>query len=355
MLKCPKCGKDLPDPDAPCACGLIYSKYEARQKRLDQGIPDPTPPSVARLISSDPDAWTRRGAFLFAGFLLIGFLWPIYSSFFLFDSSVLVWPWTITNQEKNLLEVMGTATPSDHEYMTLWVLLPLCAGVSAIILGLIPWLMVRCVGMFLTGAALLIAMLIFLFTESEILSLVYIARTWGGGAMVFAAILVSGLIAASNHLRKFHKDSLFIRIISGIASLIFGAFGVLGVIYIFSGGDGIWSIWSMALLYLAMLIYSLFGMYSAFKKSPSDTLLFLISFMTRIILCWAFLACLIGQLTANDPYIIEVIGAGGNFANIFMSEIKWFLINFGGAFMMIMGLAGILDLFLLRANKKETV
>jgi uncharacterized membrane protein len=292
------------------------------------------------------DLWTQQGIKTFAYLLIGGFVLPLFKHSMLFSSSVLVWPWNIMGLGIDEQKAAAMATVSLPEYMLVWGLLPLGVSIGLLIGRQFMPLRSLTAALFLAGIASLTLMLVVFYEEAEILGLMFTPPTAGAGIMVLLAVVAGALVAGANHLRKRFSVAMPIRILLGIGG---GIMVVLMALQLFAASSG-WAAWSMMALYLLMMGYGVLGLLSAFRPEPEDALLQRISFVARVILWWAPVACLIAQNWLTDPYTDLVTSAGGGFFNIFVSVTKCFLIYYGFSFLMALGFTAYLEQSMLKTQ-----
>jgi hypothetical protein len=200
--------------------------------------------------------------------------------------------------------------------------------------------------LFLLGIISLTLMLAVFHEEAEVLGLMFTPPTLGAGIMILLAVVAGASVAVANRLRKRFPEIMPIRVLSGIGG---GMIVALMALQLFASSGG-WAGWSMMLLYVLMLGYGLLGLLSAFRPEPEDALLQRISFVARVVLWWAPVACLIAQNWLTDPYVDIVISSGGGFINIFVSLAKCFLLYYGFAFLMALGFAAYLEQSIIKSQ-----
>jgi len=269
---------------------------------------------------------------------------PLFKHSMLFGSSVLVWPWNIMGLGIDEQKAAAIATVSFPEHMLIWGLLPLGVAIALLSGRLFLSLRSLTATLFLTGAASLTLLLTVFYEEAEILGLMFTPPTAGAGIMILLVVIAGALVAGSNHLRKRFSAARPLRILSGIGG---GIMIALMGLQLFASSGG-WAAWSMMLLYVLMIGYGILGLLGAFRPDPEEALLQRTSFVARVVLWCAPLACLIAQNWLSDPYTDLVTAGGGGFINIFVSLAKCFLLYYGFSFLMALGFTAYLEQSLLK-------
>jgi hypothetical protein len=125
------------------------------------------------------------------------------------------------------------------------------------------------------------------------------------------------------------------------------------VVLVVVSGEGPWLAWSMILLYLLLGGQASFALYSAVAREVSEAVTTTSSRLTRFIIAWSLPAVMIAQETTSDPYLQYVVEAGGGSIPTLLSVIKGFLMYFGGAYLMTLGLAGSMTILLARRIEEK--
>ncbi len=293
------------------------------------------------------DRWTRQGAYLFSTMLLAGFCVPLLKPSMLFGSSVIMWPWQIMGFGLHEPATVAAAATVSNGKSILWGLLPLVSGGITLINARQHNLTLRLVCMLATGAAMLVLLMVIYIREAEILGLIFVPPTAAGGFLMLIVIVAGALIASANHLGKTYENNTFIKLLSGIGGFFLAA---LLSIQLVAAGNA-WRNWSMIMLYAAMIFFGLSGIKASLKGVFSDSHTSFMSFTLRAILVWAPVACLIAQKWSSDDFGTYVIGAGGGLPHIVSSVLKCFLIYYGSAFLMGMGLCALIELRLMNKGR----
>jgi len=295
----------------------------------------------------DLKVWLRKGAFLLGLMLIGGFLMPLLKWSVLFDSSVAVWPWQVMGIGVDSAKTAGAmGTLSDGQYAWIWGMLPLISGCAVLIGGgrLNPYGLA--IVMISIGISMMVLLLVVFFEEAEILGWMFVPPTAGGGVMMLIIILSGISVAAANHLQKAYDNNGFIRMLSGVGGLLLAAGMVLQIL----AADDAWKGWSMILVYLFMILYGIMGITGAILAEPGEAKTSITSALLRVILWWTPFACLIAQKWSSSEFVSYVVGGGGGIPQLVTSVVKGFLIYYGSAFLMALGLCALFELELI--NKK---
>jgi hypothetical protein len=300
-------------------------------------------------ILDDCAIWIDRSGRWASVLLLLGFVWPLYKTSLLAADSLLIWPWSLLGSPDSPIMAAALATPSGKETFLPWALVALGAGMATGLLRYAPALLVRAALMTGVGSVALLLLLVVYYQEAEILGLAFTPPTRGAGVVLFAFLLSAALVVVSNRLRKVYAASTALRTLAGIGGLLMGLLVVLAVV----GGEGPWTAWSMILLYLLLGGQASLSLYSALTREVSETVTTMSSRLTRFIIGWSPLAVVIAQETTNDPYLQYVVEAGGGSLNTLLSVSKGFLMYFGSAYLMTLGLAGVMTILLARRIEEK--
>lgn len=353
LAACPKCGQNHTQGQLECShCGVVFAKWHKKKEQEQQAALQTNQSNDAPVESDydweldEIDLWTQQRIKSFAYLLIAGFVLPLFKHSMLFGSSVLVWPWNIMGLGIDEKKAVAMATVAFPEHMLAWGLLPLGVAIALLSGRLLMPLGSLTAALFLAGITSLTLMLTVFYEEAEILGLMFTPPTAGAGIMILLVVVAGALVAGSNHLRKRFSAALPIRVLSGLGG---GIMVALMGLQLFASSGG-WAAWSMMLLYLLMIGYGVLGLLSAFRPEPEDALLQRISFVARVILWWAPVACLIAQNWLTDPYTDLVTSAGGGFLNIFVSVTKCFLIYYGFSFLMALGFTAYLEQSMLKTQ-----
>lgn len=334
---CPKCGQSRTQDQLECShCGIIFAKWYKKKELEEQArqIKDAPPvESDDEWELDEIDLWVQQRLKLFAYLLIGGFALPLLKHSIVFGSSVLVWPWNMMGLGIEAEKAAAMATVSLPEYMAVWTLLPLCVAIGLLSGRLFMSLRSLTALVFLAGIASLTLMLVAFYEEAEILGLMFTPPTAGAGIMILLTAVAGALVSGANHLRKRFSEAMPIRVLSAIGG---GLIVAAMVLQLFASSGG-WAAWSMIMLYLLMICYGVLGLLSGFRSEPEYAFLQRISFVARVVLWWAPIACLIAQNWLTDPYTDFVIGGGGGFINVFISVAKCFLLYYGFGLLMAMG------------------
>ncbi|MDP1772564.1 MAG: hypothetical protein Q8L15_09800 [Methylobacter sp.] len=351
LATCPKCGQSHAQGQLECShCGVVFAKWHKKKKQEEQAILQAKQNKDAPVEFDydweldELDLWTQQKIKSFTYLLIAGFVLPLFKHSMLFGSSELVWPWNIMGLGIDEQKAAAMATASLPEHMLAWGLLPLGVSIALLSGRLFMPLRSLTATLFLAGATALTLMLTVFYEEAEILGLMFTPPTAGAGIMILLAVVAGALVAGSNHLRKRFSAALPIRVLSGVGGGMMVA--LMGLQLLASSGG--WATWSMMLLYLLMISYGVLGLLSAFRPEPEDALLQRTSFVARVVLWWAPVACLIAQNWLTDPYTDLVTGGGGGFINIFVSLAKCFSLYYGFSFLMALGFTAYLEQSMLK-------
>jgi hypothetical protein len=355
-MECPRCHQSQPEGQTACsACGVIFAKWEEHQRRLAQRQTPTTPAqdtgsgSFAEQILKDCEIWLDRSGRWASALLLLGFVWPLYKTSLLAADSLVIWPWSLFGAPASPIMAAALATPSGKETFLPWALVALGAGLVAGLLRYAPALSVRAALMASVGSAALLLLLVVYYQEAEILGLAFTPPTRGAGAVLFTFLLSAAFLVVSNRLRKVYTTLTALRIMAGISGLLVGLLVGLAMV----GGEGPWTAWSMILLYLLLGGQASLSLYSALTREVSETVTTMSSRLTRFIIGWSPLAVVIAQETTSDPYLQYVVEAGGGSLHTLLSASKGFFMYFGGAYLMTLGLAGIMTVLLARRIEEK--
>jgi hypothetical protein len=217
------------------------------------------------------------------------------------------------------------------------------------LLHYLPALSIRVALMTGAGSVALLLLLVVYYQEAEILGLAFTPPTRGAGVVLFAFLLSAALVVVSNRLRKIYAASALLRATAGIGGLVVGLLLALVAV----GGEGPWIAWPMLLLYLLLGGQACLALYSALTREVSETVTMTSSRLTRVIIGWSPLAVVTAQATTSDPHLQYVVGAGGGSLNILLSVIKGFLMYFGSAYLMTVGVAGLTTILSLDYKKTD--
>lgn len=294
-------------------------------------------PALAEL-----DHWSRPKATAYALMLLVGFTWPLLRHSIVFGSEVLLWPWQQMGFDLAPQSAAAIATASAGSQKLLWVLAPLLAGVAALLLNRRPIGRGRFAGMTFAGGGALTLLLAALAEEGEVLGLVLVPPTMGGGLIALAAVLAASLVVSSNRVRKFHCEGCLPRILSGVGGIVLLAAALLAFL-----GDA-WQGWSIQVLYLLMAALGAFGLKAGLTAEPSQGGLALTGKTGKALCYWFPLAGLFTQSAQGNSYVDFVVSGGGGFVNHLFSVAKLCLVYGGAALLMTLGLAGLLQLLQLQ-------
>jgi hypothetical protein len=350
-MECPRCHQSQPEGRAGCsACGVIFAKWEEHQRRFaaqptqTTHPPDTVSLSLVEQVTKDCEIWLDHSGRWASVLLLLGFAWPLYKTSLLATRSLVIWPWSLLGSPDSPLMAAALATPSGQETFLPWALVALGAGMIAGLLRYVPALSVRVALMTGVGSIALVLLLVVYYREAEILGLAFTPPTRGAGVVLFTFLLSTALVVVSNRLRKVYVTSTALRIMAGIGGLLVGLLLILAVV----GGEGPWTAWSMILLYLLLGGQASLSLYSAVTPEVGETVTTTSSRLTRFIIGWSPLAVVIAQVTTSDPYLQYVIEGGGGCLNTLLAVSKGFLMYFGSAYLMTLGLAGIMTILLAR-------
>ncbi|MCP4717153.1 MAG: hypothetical protein GY868_18675, partial [Deltaproteobacteria bacterium] len=331
-------------------CGLLFAKWTKRQQKLDETARQMKPDEVSEVPPLETvDAWTERGGRICAGMLLAGFFLPLLKYSMLYGKTKLVLPWHIMGVGMDAEKAAAMATLSGGGNMVVWTLLPLVAGVVGMVACTRLSFHWRVIALLAAGAALLVMLEAVFIREAEILGIMFIAPTVGGGVVSCAAICAGAAVAIANHLRKMFPEHLPARIMSGSGGLVIGALSCLAL---FAGEDA-WKYWTVKIVCVSLMGYGALGVISAVQRDPAPTLLKTISYAARAILVWIPFACLFAQTYGAGAFVDYVISSGGGFVQNLLAMLKCFCLFYGSAFMMAFGGAGLLEEMLVKKGSKS--
>jgi len=314
--------------------------------RLAPRPAEPAPPSAStapfyiasRSSSSakEQDEWSARFSLIFALLLLAGFAWPLLKRSILFGSDQLIWPWQLMGFGMDAAKAASMGTFSIPGNLGSWALVPFTAALLTLIIRSCLSGLRRSLGLLVVGAVSTTLLLTVFLKEAELYGLVMIPPTVAGGILVLLTVSSGALLAATNHVRKGLPAGRLLRALSGVGGVVVLLAGLLAV----AGSD--WKGWAVYPLYGLMLLVGGLGLVNALKAEPGEGELNLVSLSIRALLAWAPVAAVVTQRYSDNAFVQYVMSADSGTANLAMSAIKCFAIYYGCAFLMALGLAGLI-------------
>lgn len=96
----------------------------------------------------------------------------------------------------------------------------------------------------------------------------------------------------------------------------------------------------MWVLYGLLLIYALLAAARLFGEAPEVVSINRLSILGRLLAAWSVIAVILAQSTIQDGFSVYVLQGGGSTASAVFATGKAFLILFGSALAMTIGIAG---------------
>lgn len=340
-MNCPKCGHARQGGEAMCSgCGIYFAKWEARQRQLAEVATalearEEAPPDDTDATRGDwSRMWARRAAML----LIAGFLMPLYKGSVLAGQSYIVWPWQLAGFVDQPGIAMALGTYSEGAYPALWVLLPLATALLVLGLGRQGKSAAWSVTYMLSGLGSLLLLLIVFFKEAERLGLVFTPPSTGAGVITAVIITAGALIAAANHASRMRSDALKPARWAGAGGIV-----LLVLVSLLFAGSGAWVAWPMLVLYGLMLVYALLAAARLFGSAPGGDSIDRLGKLARVLAGLSVIAIIMAQSLDPAPFSIYVIQGGGSTVGTVIASIKGFLIYFGSALVIAVGMAGWLE------------
>lgn len=340
-MNCPKCGHPRQGDEAMCSgCGIYFAKWEARQRQLEELAAtleaQKASPDDAGTVDGDwSRTWARRAAFL----LMAGFLMPLYKSSMVAGQSYIVWPWQLAGFTDHPGIAMALGTASEGTNPVLWVLLPLATALLVLILGRAGKSGTAMATNVALGLGSLALLLIVFFKESQRFGLAFTPPSAGAGIIVTIAIAAGALIAAANHASRMAPDVLKPARWAGAGGVILLC---LTSLFMFAG-SGVWTAWPMRVLFGLMLVYALMAATRLFGIAPGVDSITWLGRLARLLVGLSLIAVIMAQSADPDPYSMYVIQGGGSTAGTIMAAAKSFMIYFGSALVLAVGIGAWLE------------
>lgn len=342
-MTCPKCKHPRQNEEAVCAgCGLIFAKWEAKQQRLAEAeaaaaaIVAPPPVEIDTAVEEKLTEWTQYWARCAAILLGIGFFSPLFKHSMLAGESYVVWPWQLAGLSKDPGVIMALGTYSEGAYPGIWTLVPLLTACLVLLIGCMARGRLQTLAYALTGMSSLLLLLLVFIEENERLGLVFLPPTLGAGIVTSIAITAGALIAAANHASRLQPDVTKPARWAGAGGIVL----ILLVALFMIGGDGPWKAWSMWGLYGLLVVYALLAVARLFGDAPGTDSIDRLSKLGRALVAWSVIAVIFAQSGDQDGFSMYVTQGGGSTASTIFAAIKGFLIFFGSALVMTIGMAG---------------
>jgi hypothetical protein len=228
------------------------------------------------------------------------------------------------------------ATFSQGDWLWLYALLPLIttAGTGAsIFMSPGRWqapLLLVC------GGVPLLASLVPLHSEAEILGIIHLPMTWEGGAMLFVVIIAVALVAAANHIYKLSAPFLLLRLGYGLGGLVLLLATCLALV------APPWNNWALYLLYLLLMMVAGIALKGTFRGPPGDDLTGWVGLLLRAVLVWTPIAAITSQSSYSDPFVTYVVESDGGVLPTVIASLKCYASYYAMAIAIAVGLAGLL-------------
>lgn len=274
----------------------------------------------------DKDAWTRFWANLCGGLLIGGFLWPLVFS--MFGQTEFIWFWD-TFKGASGGAIFGS-------------LLPLFAGIAALVIGNVMTGTPRAIALFSTAAGALLLYMV-LGGDGGGAGAVTGPVGHGGGAAGFVAVLMflsCVAIAVGNRIRKRHPGAPLPRLLAGIGGCVLLASFVvpLGdgkpIIASFFEANSWKNAWAFMLMTLSVLAYGVLGTVSFRRPEDVQPFCRAASILAR---------CILIGYPASVLLMVLVGGGGEGFGMMIMALIKMCALVYGHLFLVAVGLAAWLE------------
>lgn len=344
-MLCPKCRHPHRIEETLCpGCGLVFEKWAARQQQIATEPPSAQAnrtskksnrPLDENAAPNAQDEWARRYSRWAMCLLLIGILLPLRKHSMLFDASFFVWQWELGGWTSNPAILAALGTYSEGAHPIAWAALPLVACFLLWQTSLLQSRLSRALGNTLIGFATLAFLLLVFIQENERLGLVFLPPTFGAGMITLIAITTGALIAAANHVVRLEPEWRGARLWTGVSGIV-----LLGINLLFmAGGSGVWKTWSMWGIYSLVTIYALLATARLFGPQPGNASISGIRIIGRLVVILTPLAIILSQLSDQNEFSVFVVQAGGNTASTLFATLKAFLIFFGAALAMAVGMA----------------
>jgi len=282
------------------------------------------------------DAWSERLSLVFAMLLMAGFAWPLLKRSMLFGSDQLIWFWQLMGMGLDAEKAASMGTISSGDALLPWALIPL--GTALLTLAIRSTFSGgrRSLGFLIVGAVSTALLFAVYYKEAELYGLMIIPPTMAGGILVLLTVFCGGFIPATNHIRKTVPAGRLLRTLSGVGGMVVLLATLLAV---FGSGWGGWGIYP---LYGLMVLAGVLGVRHALNAEPDEGSLNLVTIVVRALLAWVPIAAIVTQSQSDSPFVQYAMSAGGGTANLAMSVLKSFAIYYGCAFIMVLGLTGML-------------
>lgn len=339
-MNCPKCGHPRAPEVVMCSgCGIYFSKWEAAQRRLaEPAAVSPAPSAKDTTVAAETDDWSRYWARCAAVLLIAGFLLPLFKRSMLAGESFIVWPWQLAGLGQNPGVAMALSTYSEGAHPGIWTLVPLVTACLVFLVGRMAKGGLQTLAYTLMGLTSLILLLLVFIKENERLGLVFTPPTPGAGIVTMVAIAAGALIAAANHASRMQPEATGPARWAGAGGIVLVGLALLFMV----GGGGPWKAWSMWGLYGLVSIYALLASARLFREAPALASINRLSVVGRLLVAWSVIAVIVAQSTQLDGFSVYVVQGGGSTAGTVVAAVKSFLIFFGSALVMAVGIAAAL-------------